>query len=338
MKRSIFTLFVFSYVVLFPTFSTAQDFPYYFSVENGVYANLTDPISLNNGEVWDDPDFIIPVGFQFEFFGQDYDTLFSFEALGALLFAINSGDPILPTLIPFGDDLIDRGDIVEQSMSPISYKTEGNQGSQICKIEWQNAGFYNELAELNQSLSFVNLQLWLYEATGDIEIHFGPNHIEDDVICYEGNHGPIIGLIDSVYLIEDELGTFWYLGNDPNDPDILNVGEIIDFPGEVPNLLTGTPTDGVIYKFSLSPVSVHQTNYLENVKIFPTLTEGIIHIESLDQNPLNMVIVDSNGKIVFERKSVRDKETIALSGLSSGMYFVKLYNKKGSYFEKIFKM
>lgn len=338
MKKTMFTFLFLGCVALFPNPLASQVLPYYFSVENGVYSNLTDTTSLNNGEVWDDPTFIVPIGFEIELFGKNYDTLFNFEALGAILFAINSGDNILPTLIPMGDDLIDRGDLIGQSMSPISYKTEGNPGNQICKIEWQNAGFYNELSELTQSLSFVNLQMWLYEANGDIEFRYGPSHIEDAAICYEGNQGPVIGLIDSVDLFANELGTFWYLSDDPNDPDILSVGEIIDFPGEVPDLLTGTPQDGIIYKFSLSPTNVHQINYLENVKIYPTLTEGVLYVESSEITPLDLVIMNPAGKLIFEQKHVRDGATILLDGLTSGLYFVKLYNKNGSYIEKIFKL
>ncbi|MEZ4800125.1 MAG: hypothetical protein R2809_10195 [Flavobacteriales bacterium] len=52
-----------------PLASNAQEFPYSLTSLNETYQNLDNPTSLIPAEVWDDPEFIVPLGFDFTFFG-----------------------------------------------------------------------------------------------------------------------------------------------------------------------------------------------------------------------------------------------------------------------------
>ena len=120
----------------------AQDFPYDFSVEQGVYTPLQNAISANNGMVWDDPSIEAPLGFDFQFFGQTASTLYWYGGTAFNVFGLPANTT--PLIIAYGSDLIDRGYDVGISQSPISYKTEGSPGNRIFKMEWSNAGFYDD--------------------------------------------------------------------------------------------------------------------------------------------------------------------------------------------------
>ncbi|MDO9153545.1 MAG: hypothetical protein Q7U47_07560 [Paludibacter sp.] len=41
---------------------------YSFSKTTGIYVNLTGAISVNNKKLWDDPEYIIPIGFSFDLY------------------------------------------------------------------------------------------------------------------------------------------------------------------------------------------------------------------------------------------------------------------------------
>src|SRR4029078_11521004 len=85
------------------------------------YNNLTGATSVNNGEIWDDPEYVVPVSFPFSLLGTEITSI---QLAGAgSLFASATEDPdISVNVFPFEADLIDRGDLEEiESLSPISY-------------------------------------------------------------------------------------------------------------------------------------------------------------------------------------------------------------------------
>jgi hypothetical protein len=67
------------------TYTFAQSVNYYFEQFTHPYTNLNNPISLNNGEIWDDFGFVIPMEFDFLLFGQSIDSIFSGNGLSTSL-------------------------------------------------------------------------------------------------------------------------------------------------------------------------------------------------------------------------------------------------------------
>ena len=82
----------------------------------------------------------------------------------------------LQPYVQYGVNLVDRAsdtvkwDGMTDSLSPVSYQLGGVPGSRILKVEWKNAGFHMDIAADNKSVDFVNLQIWLYEESNDIEL------------------------------------------------------------------------------------------------------------------------------------------------------------------------
>ena len=169
-------------------------FTYTLSTFTQPYSDLTGATSVNNGEIWDDPDYLIPVSFPFVLLGSDV-SLLEFYGAGATLRSTTE-DPFVDAYVfPFEVDLIDRGELEgDESLSPISYKVEGSAGNHILKVEWKNAGSYNELDENGTLDMFVNFQLWLFEGSNKIEFHIGPSLINDPDAFYFGETGPAGGL------------------------------------------------------------------------------------------------------------------------------------------------
>ncbi|MEK6616027.1 MAG: hypothetical protein AABZ32_07945, partial [Bacteroidota bacterium] len=172
--------------------------PYTFSYSMGTYTNLVNPISINAGLTWDDPTFSIPIGFNFTLWNNTISTINTdvFWLGGILTPSVSGIQPFLGYLA----DITDRAstptnwDGMPGSLSPISYEVTGTTGNKIFKMEWKNAGFYEDINNNSVSTDYVNLQMWLYEGTNNIEIRFGNSSITQPNLVYAGDPGPAIGV------------------------------------------------------------------------------------------------------------------------------------------------
>lgn len=86
----------------------------------------------------------------------------------------SSTDNPIRSMMPYEADMTDRGfNNSSAAVSPISYLTTGVAGSRIGKIEFRNAGFYNDIT----TNDFINFQIWLYESTNIIEYRYGASNV-----------------------------------------------------------------------------------------------------------------------------------------------------------------
>lgn len=230
-------------------------FNYNLSTTTEPYEELTGDISLNNGEIWDDPEYSVTLPFSFELNGTTTNHLF-FATLGAGL-ATEAGTDLLSVVTPFETDLLDRGALDEiESLSPISYKVEGAAGSRIFKLQIKNAGSYAELFENGTMDMFVNFQLWIYETSSKLEFRYGPNDIPDPNLFYEEAAGPISGVLE-IDLINEEFSNLNLISGTPEEPFL--VSELLT--------LFGTPSEGTVFILSLDePLNVgwditHSSSY-----------------------------------------------------------------------------
>ncbi|MFZ1677776.1 MAG: hypothetical protein WAT91_10915, partial [Saprospiraceae bacterium] len=204
------------------------------------YNDLTGATSLNNGEIWDEPEYIFPIAFPFELNGNSI-TYLQFTSSGSAS-SSPTPDPQITTLVfPFETDLIDRGALGLVSLSPISYKVEGVAPNRIEKMEFKNAGSYYEMDSNNTLNMFINFQLWLYEGSYTVEFHFGSHFINDPGLFYDGEIGAYIGITDAD--VDNEiLYSPHFLGGSAVNPALSTLLSPIN----------GTPDDGIVYRLSLA--------------------------------------------------------------------------------------
>ena len=284
---------------------------YAFSHTTGTYTNLTGAVQITNNELWDDPQYIVPIGFTFSLFDTSTDQVYFGLGTGGLVSTEIKNEEAEYVIIPFETDLIDRGTIAGAAQSPISYKTEGATGNRIFKLEWKNAGFYNEWDMFETLNDYVNFQLWLYEATGDIEFHYGPHMITNAYINYGSSTGALIGLGDFY------LNNAYLLTGPANDPVLT--GEF--------SFLDGTPSDGTIYKFTRLATGINHADQLSySVNIYPNPAHSAIALES--ENILNgavLTLLNSNGQQVRQVANIAgQKISLNRDGLPAGLYLVQL--------------
>ena len=90
---------------LFITGLNAQTLPYSFSVLNEPYQPLTDSISVNAGEIWDDPEYFMPIGFTVQVIDEAWSQVL-ITAPGALVIGDFTADSI-HILMPILEDICD---------------------------------------------------------------------------------------------------------------------------------------------------------------------------------------------------------------------------------------
>jgi len=315
---------------------------YQFSVSTDSYIDLTGSTSLNNGVTWDDPEFAIPIGFEFQYFDSLYTQIFiEDEAFGGAL-SLNDSEDIVPMFIPYAADIIDRGydfvmdDYTQTSQSNISYLLDGTEGSRILKIEWNNVGFYGEMDGDNVSTDYTNFQLWLYEGSNDLEVRFGPNSITQPNLCYEGDPGTFVGLIEEVnYFNGFFVGEVILLVGDPAAPTTTTAPYYYNLP-----TFNGTIPEGTVYKFE--PMTVSTSDVLMDdaqIMLVPNPSNDYFQIIFDESNDKlinsNIMITNGQGQVVKEFKFTR--EAIDISDMSVGMYFVQIHTASGMITRKLIK-
>ena len=73
------------------------------------------------------------------------------------------------------------------------------------------------------------------------------------------------------------------------------------------------------------------------ISIYPNPTNGIIEFDFAENNIQKIKITDITGRVVIEKITIQQNETIDLSGFDSGIYIVILETGKGSFTAKIIK-
>lgn len=250
------------------------------------------------------------------------------------MFAVNAmTQDTLPLMGPYAMDLCDRGYNTGTMLSPISYKTEGNAGNRIFKLEWKEAGSFDEVDSLatTNAVMHISLQMWLYEGSNRIEFRYGANNIPNPALFYGGEDGAIVG-----------LGAFNQAGN-------LILAELLSGAASAPQLqsgglpqpLTGTPAPNSVYRFNPpgSGTGLFESDLSQRLIAYPNPTQDGIWIRSTGTNNgassqgLRAFILDPQGKSVLDfqvQTSTASAQWVDLSKLPGGVYLLKVEGMSGS--------
>ncbi len=288
------------------------------------YAPLVNATPALGEDPWDDPNFTVPIGFDFTFFGHSTDTLYiSGIFLGGSV-ALQPMDEPMTIISPYFSDIVDRGSFIGTSSSPILYKTEGEPGSRIFKMEWQNAGFYNELnLDGGIGTNYINFQLWLYESLPIIEFRYGDLEVEDDENLYDlhdGFTGPLIGFIADYDYDSETFDAVSFLSGVAAKPtlEVLNQTQAENLS----MTLSDHPAIGTTYRFAEDISAIESPGDLPGLRIFPQPARDPLFLDlPASYLEYELQLFNSLGQEVLAKPSVfPGLQDLAIDQLPTGMY------------------
>ncbi len=300
---------------------------YTFEYDNNTYQDLTNNTVLINND-WDDPSLAIPIGFDFQLGTFTFNTIHIVDwASGGTLSSNNNESGTMPQISIIGQDIVSKGN----GLSPISYKLEGANGSRIFKLEWKNYGFFDDTSYAD----YMNMQLWLYEGSNIIEYHYGDTSINNPTESFEGETGPMIGLLTGYNIDTDQITDETYiLTGNPTNPDvsIYHAGD----NNEDISAINGVIPSGTIYRFIPQNVNSITDEIEINFNIYPNPSSRFINIRSTKNTPIKKIeIFDILGKNIMTFKNINNVP-INISHLINGVYFIKIKNNQGNFIVKCF--
>jgi hypothetical protein len=328
--RNLLTLFV---LCLSFIATKAQPIIYYqFEKDSMPYTPITGGISVNNGKVWKDATWVMPLGFQFKLFTDSSTSLGTDSNFNTgAVFAIKpiSFTAPLTAMVPFSGEIQSGGDTV--STSPVSYTTTGTAPDRIFKIQYVDARFSVDTA------SKINFQVWLYEGKNYIETHFGPAAYNKPAnVLYAPNFGPGMAIADRVNLLTGVPVKIYFISDDPANPLLDSTSAAITGVSNLPGL-DDHPEENQVYRLkpavpALPPASISEAlaqNYSSIV-----LQNGILQTINTQQVPAQLSIYDMQGKLISKQEIGLGVMPLQVNNLLSGTYIADFVQGKSRRLQK----
>lgn len=289
---------------------------YEFSTFNETYVEFDDG-TLAINESWDDPDFVVPIGFDANIMGTTTGNLYcDSEFLGGTLIAnsmLMEWDMLWITTL----DIIDAGYANDEMLSPITYQTEGEPGTRIFKMQWKGVGLYDEYSDNGTANNQLNFQLWIYEQDGAIEYRFGPNSVKE--VEYVTSVWNNCGMINDATSDENFDGAL-FLSGMANAASLVEVNSVDDFFAAQ---LTSLPENGRVYRFEPGVLSTPALKNELKVSVYPTVTNDLVRVKGLTEHQYLIEVLDLSGKVVMSSIEVGNRP-ISLRHLSEGLYIIRI--------------
>lgn len=277
--------------------------------------------------IWDDPGYTVPVGFEYELFGETSSHLYAWEDFFGPILSANLNGASLNLMVLFSTDLIDRGFELDTPLSPILYHTEGPVGERVFTLEYNNAGFWNGELQNGIYVDFINLQLRIYEETGDFEYHIGPYSVTNPAADFEGESGPGMGVIEGLdYNAGNINGEILLLKGNPLSPQIETSNPDVYLTWPIPV--------GTVYRFSNEPTAVSDPVLESSAYYYPNPCREFVALRSefSDEIKSSVYIINSVGEVVG---TDNDPDIIELENFSAGIYTLKFLTSGGQVSQRI---
>ena len=305
-------------LTILPFLANAQ-FPYTVTTLTGQpYSYLTGGTNLTMGTIWYTQNYVVPLGFDFHIGIATVSDL--------KLFNVNAAAPATDTIGSIDGFSFSQGNLVDRGMltniaplSPVSYSITGVVGARVVKLEYRNAGGYREITSLGTSDDSLNVQVWMYEGSNILEMHYGPSYVSHPDLLF------LVGLAPGMYKgLHSDWTTFqayYYLKGDPASPTVDST--------HAPTLtvagLTSYPPEGTVYRFTpTATTGVEEKGLEKQIEVFPIPAQDIVHISYSGTDNVTYTLLSLQGsRTGLEGQLQSGRTTIDISSLAKGIYILQ---------------
>lgn len=328
-----------SFLLLIVVLAWSQN-SYDFTQFEDEYQSIQNATELTDGTIWLNLEQDIPLGFDFQLFGDAHPQISMDGLLGnGMLFGYDESLLEYHLMIPMGTVLMDAAIDYSASnvgaagsMSDVRYLIEGETGNRIAKFEFENLGFYyetylNAVNGIEAPISTTNYQVWIYEVDNSIEYRYGTTNIVNASFAYGGAIGPFVALSPNLYILENQAvfsdQTLWLEGM-PEAPEPQY--------GSTPKFLSLPPVSGTVYRFTPTSMAM-QDVARQDWSIVPNPVSNVFEIRGLEVKTVQCF--DALGRLVL---SWNHNGSYDVSKLAQGIYFITIQTTDGQKFShKIIK-
>jgi hypothetical protein len=299
--------------------TAAAQFPYSGSAFSHTYAPLAEYEVLDVPAGWDDPTVPFALPFLFPIGGDVMNTL-SISGLGIEVFA-ETESGLLHILWPVTLDIMDvsaAGDVAAGDASTYRTAVSGTAPNRIFKLEYHNAGFYNEIEGVGTSTQRMNAQLWLHEATGIIEYHFGPNTVTDWTALSDG-------LMSSALMLDFDYysyaGSILAASGPVASPTWTEYNDIGMWAQSM-TALSGMPENGTGYRFTPAGTSSVSDAVAADFVLAPNPAHDVVALAN-GAAASDLRIFDPTGRCVNTLVlQPGERRVLDVAGFAPGVYLV----------------
>jgi hypothetical protein len=296
--------------LLFITITSVHAQWYTFTQTNEPYSTIHNGTVISTAG-WDYQNtFAVPFPFQFNYFNAAFDTFWVSGGMGGFEYYGSGtyGDYILYF---YDAPVFDLG----FGLSPISYYVQGNPGSRILILQLENAGFIYD----QQQTDYFEVQVWFYETTNVIEIHYGPSSVQNNASWYPNYQGPTVAL--------DMDGTTYY--------ELYGQSSNASFSSNPPvDYVTGSPQATTVYRFTPTVNGIEKINSLP-VSVYPNPSNGNLTLNSsLLKSDATLSVYDLNGRLLLTESIGAGIHHYSFDFVD-GVYLLKINSADGDYIQRL---
>ncbi len=303
----------------------AQLYSTYTTQTNQAYTPLTSSTDMTGGQPWVAVDFSVPMPFPFSFNRRPVSAFNFLNSRYSQPFIAASDNPLdsLFAFLPMDCVLWDRANhdsVATTGVSPIRYQTTGTAPSRIFKVEFFNAGLYED----EYNTDSINFQVWFYEGTHAVEFRYGPRQLNPQFLYdyFDPGPGPVIGFANGIDTAFNSAFLYHLVGS-PGAPT-LDSFDTQNFPTSV---LSSFPPVGTVYRFtpSTSSAGIDLAGAVARAfKLYPSVASEFIHIEWAGATGESYEIITATGQGVAGGKLGRGTQRVSVAHLPAGTYYLRL--------------
>ena len=295
--------------------ATAQP-SYSFSVDHGVYSDLTDatvldiPVDTALAETYFGVDLN---GEVFTLYGEEYGESIEITGRGVLGFDNDRHSVVIDGFL----SILDRFD----HESRIAYQIDRSGEESILKVEWKRLAVIDDPEVAVDD--YVNFQIWLYQSSGVVELRYGENTVNYTPGKDIGG-GPFIGVFQFVQKpFFKILEKNWIIG-DVNNPEY-------DLTTKNFESVQGCPANGTIFRFTPNEAAgVTDKKTFMEYALGPNPTHDVMTLTTLDSEhsgeSVRVRITDLTGRTISDQTAILPLD---LELPRPGLYFCKIFGKEG---------
>lgn len=210
----------------------------------------------------------------------------------------------------------------------VSFKVEGSGNQKILKVQWKNFKIRTGPAD-----NYVNLQTWIYQASGVIEYRYGPRSANNASGYTNPVTAPYIGIWYSNY----SFSNIYEKMNLKGLPTNIIVDSALNM--SVPHF-QGVPAEGTMFRFV--PKKSVTTGLLDINKEKPEIyqeSDGrgfIITLPDLNHE-ITVSLFDLSGKKILQKTELMLSKQLRIStaDFTSGIYLIRVEYDGKQFYEKL---